>query len=102
MGHGHGAGLVLLAINFAIDLIAGATGAGHATRTLAAVRASTLSHETGDDPVEGEAVIEAVLGQFHEIGHRVGSVGLKQLELDLPCVGVHQSLGHGGASKIGV
>jgi len=61
VGHGEGTGLVLLGVDLAVDLIAGATGAGHATGTFTAVGATALGHEAGNHPVEGQAVVEAVM-----------------------------------------
>ena len=95
MGHGEGAGLVLLAVDLTVDLVAGAAGAGHAAGTFTAVGATALGHESGNHTVEGQAVIKAVLGQFHEVGHGVGRIGLKQLQLDRAGVGHHHGFGHG-------
>ena len=102
MGHGQGAGLVLLLVDLAIDLVAGAAGTGHAAGAFTAVGASPLGHEAGDDAVKGQTVVEAILGQLHEVGDGVRGIGFEQLELDQACFSVHQGLGHGGASKIGV
>ena len=52
--------------------------------------------------MEGQSVVEAILHQLHEVGDGVRGIGLEQLELDQASIGVHQGLGHGGASKIGV
>ena len=51
----------------AVDLIA---GAAHAV----AVGAAALDHEAGDDPVEGQAVIEALVSQRDEVVDGVGSL----------------------------
>ena len=66
------------------------------------MRSSELVHEARDDAVKGQTVVEAILGQLHEVGDGVRGIGFEQLELDQACFSVHQGLGHGGASKIGV
>ncbi len=100
VGHGQRAGLVLLAVDLAIDLITGAAGSGHTAGTLTAVGAATLGHETRDHTVEGQTVIEAVLGQLHEVGHGVGRIGFEQLQFDRAGVGHHHGFGHSGVAKI--
>ena len=95
MGHGQGAGLMLLAVDLAVDLVARAAGAGHAPSTLTAVGATSLGHEARDHSMEGQAVVKAFLGQFHEVGHGIGSIGLEQFQLDAAGIGIHQGLGHG-------
>ena len=102
VSHREGSGLMLLAVDLAIDLVAGAACSGHSLRTVTAVGATALSHETRNDAMEGEPVVKAILGQFHEVGDGIGSISLEQLELDLARFGIHQSLGHRGASKIEV
>ena len=96
MGHGQGARLVLLAIDLAVDLVAGAAGAGGATGAFTAVGATTLGHEAGNHAVEGQSVVEALLGELGEVGHGVGCIGLEQFEFDGAGVGLHQGFGHGG------
>ena len=93
---------MFLAVDLAVDLIAGSTCARHAASTIATVGASTLSHEARNHTVKGKTVIEAILRKLHKIGDRLGCIGLEQLELDQACFGIHQGLGHGGTSKIGV
>ena len=46
------------------------------------VGVAALDHEAGDDPVEDQAVIEAVLHQSDEVGHGVGRDFGIQLRLD--------------------
>ena len=53
-------------LELALDAVAGAAGAG-------ALRAAALDHEAGDDPVEDQAVIEALVGQGDEVVDGVGS-----------------------------
>jgi len=45
-----------------LDGVARTAGAG-------ALGAAALDHKAGDDPVEGEAVVEAALGQGDEVVH---------------------------------
>ena len=100
MGHRQGSSLMLLGVDLAIDLVTRATGPSHATGPIPTIRATSLSHEAGDDAVKRKPVIEAILGQFDEVGHGVGRVGLEQLELNQACLGVHQGLGHGTRAKL--
>src|SRR4029450_1564745 len=66
-GHRQAAPQVLLLVEFRLDRMAGATGA-------VALGAATLHHEVRNDAVEGEAVVEPLLGQRHEVLHRLGGV----------------------------
>ena len=72
--HAENAPLVLQVVldavekELALDAVAGAAHAG-------ALGAAALDHEAGDDPVEDQAVIKALVGQGDEVGHRVGSLG---------------------------
>lgn len=45
--------------------------------------------------MKGQAVIEAVLGQFHEVGHGVGRVGFEHFQFDRAGIGLHHGFGHG-------
>ena len=64
--------LVGLVVELGFDLIAGATSAGHTALAGLGVGATTLDHETLDDPVEGGAVIETFPGEFFEVRNRLG------------------------------
>ncbi len=59
---------------FALDAVAGAAHAG-------AVGAAALDHEAGDDPVEGQAVVKALVGQGDEVVDGVGGLVGVQLAL---------------------
>lgn len=69
VGHGEDAGFVVLAVGFAfaLELVAGVTGAG-------AEGAAALDHEIGDDAVEGEAVVVSAAGEAEEGGAGDGGV----------------------------
>ena len=92
---------MLLAIDFTVDLITKPPVPGIPLAP-ARVLDSTLGHEAWDHAVKRQTVVEAVVHQLHKIGNGVRGVGIEQLELDQACVGVHQGLGHGGASKLSV
>ena len=66
-------------VKLAEDLFIGTTEAG-------ALRTAALHHEAFHDPVEGQAVIEAALGQLHEIGAGDGRVILLQQDGDLTVI----------------
>lgn len=91
MGHRERTRHVLPAVDLTVDHVPGTSGAGHAAGPLAAVGASTLRHETVDDPVKGQPVVEAFPRQFHEIGHGVGSVLIEHLQLDVAGVRGHDN-----------
>lgn len=48
----------------------------------AALRASRLDHEVGDDAVELQPVVEALVGELHEVGHRLGCLVVVKLDPD--------------------
>jgi len=100
VGHRQAAGLVLLGVDLAGDRVAGAAGAGRTAGAFAAVGTAPLGHEAFDHPVEGEAVVEAVLGELDEVRDGAGGLGVKQINDDRPGVGVHQGLGHGRGGKL--
>ena len=66
-GGGEHAAHVRLRVELGFDLVAGATGAGHATRALFGVGAAALDHEAFDNAVKRGAVVEALLGEFLEV-----------------------------------
>ena len=85
-GHGQHAGGVLQVVldkavagELAPDVIA---GAAHAV----AVGAAALDHEAGDDPVEDQAVIKALVGQGNKVVHRIGGLLRVQLSRHNPAV----------------
>ena len=80
-GHGQNAAavkqLVLEAVGteLALDAVAGAAGAN-------ALGVAALDHKAGDDPVENDAVIEALLHQGDKVVDGVGGHLRVQLRLD--------------------
>src|SRR6185503_1872933 len=74
--HREDAADVLLLVELVLDGVAGASGA-------VALGVAALDHEVRLHAVEGHAVVEALLGQRHEVFHRIGSVFRKELEGDL-------------------
>ena len=73
------------------DLVAGTTGTG-------AAGAAALDHEAGDDPVEGQAVIEAAVGQGDEVVHGVG--GLLRVQLPPHNLTIFQLDGDDGIAHV--
>src|SRR5256885_13041609 len=65
--HGEHAPHVLLLVELGLDLVAGVSGA-------VALGVATLDHEARLDAVEGQTVVEALLGQRDEVLHRLGRV----------------------------
>src|SRR5690606_5338922 len=90
VGHGQDPALVADAVaGLVLEGIARAAGAGPPGT-------AALDHEVRNDPVEVQAVVEALPGQVHEAGdgHR-GLVG-EELDGDLATVGVENGVqGHG-------
>jgi hypothetical protein len=70
------------------ELVARAAGA----RSLGA---SALDHEIADHAVESEAVVEAFLGKFFEVGDRFGRLVIVQFEADVAVFGFDGGGFHG-------
>src|SRR2546426_1311390 len=85
--HGDGAAHVLLLVELVLDRVAGAA------RTVT-FRVTALRHETRNDPVEDQTVVEALLGQRDEVLHRLGRVLGEELDLD------HAALLHGDLGRL--
>ena len=107
MGHGDGAQLVLVGIarGFALDLPAGTSRARHARGADPGIGAPTLDDEVGDDPVEGEAVVEAGSMSFTKFATVPGASFGKSSRLMSP-LSVWKSTrvmvtSHGQTSRIG-
>src|SRR5688572_4670866 len=77
--HRHRAAHVLVLVELGGDGIAGAAGA-------VTLGVAALDHEVGHHAMEGEPVVEALLGVGDEIVHRLGRVGGKELHADLVAV----------------
>ena len=88
VSHRQNAAVVILvvAVQFTIDLVAGSSG----TRT---IRASALYDESGNDPVEGQVIVEAVFGQFDEIGYGIGGVMVIKFYFQCAFVGLNGCFG---------
>jgi hypothetical protein len=71
-GHGNHAANVGFIVKFSFDFVAGVAGSGHAAGTFFGVGATTLDHETFDDPVESSAIVEFFVGEFFEVFDRFG------------------------------
>src|SRR4030095_4552767 len=74
-GHGHHSAHMLVLVELGLDLVTGPARA-------VALGIATLHHEAGLDPVKGEAVVEALLGQGDEVLHRLGGVVREEFDLD--------------------
>ena len=90
MGHRQHAAVVILAgrRGLALDRVAGASGA-------VAARAAALDDEIGDDPMESEAVVKSVFGQFDEVGHGAGRLGRVEFGLHHPFLRCDNRVLHG-------
>src|SRR5256885_1929797 len=75
-GHRDRAPQVLLLVELRLDLVAGAAGA-------VALRAAALHDEVGDDPVERQPVVEALLGERDEVLDGLRRVRRVELHPDL-------------------
>src|SRR6188508_1734638 len=66
---------------FALDLVAGTTGAHGTLGVLApsGVRVAALNHEVLDDTMESRAIIKAAVGELLKVGHSAGGVLVVQL-----------------------
>ena len=65
-GHRQDAALVVDVVELGGDVVARVARSGLARRALLAVRAAALDHEVAHDPVEGGAVVEALLRELQE------------------------------------
>jgi len=92
-GHGQNAALVrevvlhAVELEFALDAVAGTAHAG-------AVGAAALDHEAGDDPVEDEAVVKALVRKGDEVAHALRRLFGIELGDDLAAV-FHGERHHG-------
>src|ERR1700744_2681549 len=75
VGHGECAGRMLLRVDLALDLVAGAARAGAGGTT-------TLDHEVLDHAVKIESVIEAFLGERDEVFDGSGRVLVEEFKVD--------------------
>ena len=85
MGHGEGAGAVALWVvwaKFAIDFVAGATGARHASGTFTAVWAAALDHKVANHAMESETIVKTFFGKFDKVGNGIGGGLRKEVNAD--------------------
>src|SRR5215813_6505099 len=73
--HGHHAAVVLLLVELRLHLVAGAARA-------VALGIAALHHEAGLHTMEGEPVVEALLGEGDEVLHGLRRVLWEELDLD--------------------
>src|SRR5207248_6034539 len=77
--HGDAAAQVLLLVELRLDLVAGAAGP-------VALGTAALHHEVRHDAMEREAVVEALLGERHEVLDGPGRVLREEVDADLLAV----------------
>ena len=70
-----------LRVELVLELVAGATHAG-------AGGIATLDHESSDDAVEDDTVIEVILGQLFKVGHRLRGMVSEQVNGDISMISV--------------
>ena len=87
VGHGECAGRVLLLVDLTLDLVAGTARAGTGGTT-------ALDHESGNDTMEVESVIEAAARELGEIGDGSGGVSFEEIEVDGALAGFHDGFRH--------
>ena len=85
MRHGKRARRMLLAVDFAFDVISWTTPA-------TAFGTSTLDHKILDDAVKIESVVKAAFGEFHEIRDGSRSVLIEKFQVNRALAGFHDGL----------
>ena len=85
--------VLVITVQFAVNFVARATGARHAGRTGARVRASSLDDKVRNNTVESEAIIEAFISQFDEIGYGIGGVLVVKFYFQCAFVGLNGCFG---------
>ena len=92
VGHGEDAGTVVpeVFVELVFELISGAA-------STSSLGATGLNHEVGDDAVEGQAIVETVIGEFLKILDRLGCLVVVQLESDISSVSLNQGNFHYGS-----
>ena len=94
VGHRERTAHDLVVVELVVELVAGIAGA-------VAARAAALDHEVGDDPVEGEAVVEAVGGELREVLDGLRRILVEELDRDVAFAGLHRRDGHAGGPFVG-
>lgn len=92
-GHREHALLVSTVIELGLQLMAGATGSGHASSTFPSVRAAALNDEAGEDPVKTKTVVKALLAELEHVLNVVRCHILPQLDGDGAMIGLDGGLG---------
>jgi hypothetical protein len=69
-------------VDLVLERVARAAGAG-------ALRAASLDHEVGDDPVEDQPVVEALAAELLEVADRLRGVLVEELKGDVTLAGLH-------------
>jgi hypothetical protein len=84
VGHGEGAKLMCMrvALCFALNFPPRVARAGQALRSFTGIGAPSLYDKMWYDPVEGQAIIEAIFNQLYEVGHRAGGLVWKKFKVD--------------------
>jgi hypothetical protein len=75
-------------VELVLERVSRSAGAG-------ALGAAALDHEVLDDPVEGEAVVEAFARELAEVLDGLGRILVEELDVDLPGGRVQGGAGHG-------
>ena len=102
VGHGEGAGGVLVGVQvgLALDLVARARRCRPGDCGLLGERIAALNHEVGDDPVKPGSIVELAVGQLLEVADGARHFGVEQLGLDGALAGFDgRVLGHGSSSE---
>ena len=83
VGHGQGAGCMLVGIqvSLTLDLVPGSAGADPRIVRLLRKRISPLDHEVGDNSVELGSIIELAVGQLLEVADSPRYFGVEQFRL---------------------
>src|SRR5262245_4883224 len=84
-GHGYHAADMLLLVELRLDLVTGTAGA-------VALGIAALDHEARLDAMEGESVVEALVGEGDEVLDGLGRIVGKELDLDDTAL-LHSDLG---------
>ena len=99
MGHRKNARGMLLTVDLAINRVARTACSRHSFCAFTAVWASTLSHKTIDDAMEGKTVVKTFARELHKIGDGVRRILIEHFQLDLAGIRFHQDCRQGTKSK---
>jgi hypothetical protein len=79
--------ILIIPIQFAVDGIAGATSARPG-------RVTALDHEIRDHAMEGDAIVEAVFGEFHKISDGIRCILIIEFHLHIAFLGLYGCFCH--------